>query len=336
MSEINDIWKNREVDKIISDLRAEVGGQKECITRYSFQAMGFTAAFWGFILKSGISGPEFYLCGAMVVLILMAVVRMANHKYHTINRNLGYELHLYRLKDYSRIEGGNSARTAWNKKFLDVGWEEAICAWRIVQPTIFDALYHSDKALFPYRIRGHHRKFPKYRWYATNRLIKNGATYRPGNYLRNLHLLLHSCEFFSLIVMWGLLLSTVHYHQINLKQEMTLIALSGLSLLVITRFLIERRTRKILEGELLSIQSCAFVWRLVVTSHILAVECALGKYKSYQFYTRYLSLLALDITHSNFYGIHRWLARWEKAFASGELELKLKRIMKLVRHTPIH
>jgi len=44
---------------------------------------------------------------------------MVNHKYSTVNRNLGYELHLYRLKDYAKI--GNAK---WAEKMLHIGWRK--------------------------------------------------------------------------------------------------------------------------------------------------------------------------------------------------------------------
>src|ERR1041385_3172482 len=95
------IWRNSKVETIIADLRKEVDEQKECITKYTFQALAFVSGVWGLVFNAGGVGLPFYFCNALLIFTLLAVARMANHKYSTMNRNLGYELHLNRLKDYA-------------------------------------------------------------------------------------------------------------------------------------------------------------------------------------------------------------------------------------------
>ena len=125
-TEPNDIWKNSPAETIISNLRAEAGSQKACITQYSLQAIGLAAVAWGIVLKIDRKGDLYenvpiYLCGTIIVFMFLVIVRMANHKYSTVNRNLGYELHLCRLKDYSRLGNDKEwVRKEWVEKMLKV------------------------------------------------------------------------------------------------------------------------------------------------------------------------------------------------------------------------
>lgn len=135
------VWKNRYTETIIRDLRSEVNSLKACVAQYSLQAVGFSAVVWGLFFKPELrSTAVVFACGAIVTALLLLVAQMANHKYRTINRNLAYELHLYRLKDYA---AATTQHPTWTQRMLDVGWEEGMCAWRIVQPTISDALYRA-------------------------------------------------------------------------------------------------------------------------------------------------------------------------------------------------
>ena len=340
LSRQENIWTQRDVEKVVTDLRCEVEGQKECITRYSFQAIAFAAVVWGLVLKGEghLSGIPFYLCGTITVFLLLTVVRMANHKYSTVNRNLGYELHLSRMKDYTKIEGttDQQARLNWAKNMMAVGWEEAMCAWRVVQPTIFDFLYTPVLPLLPQRISNAkvHRE-AQYKWYSTPQLLAKGTTYHPGNYLRNIHNMLHFLVAASLIAMWGMFWSqadTKAYTHI-LRWEFFVSSSFGIPLLLfgttvffISQFIRQTAGRKIRERELLSIQSSAVVWRVVITCHILAVEWITRENKSYQGYTKALSCLALNV-NNNFYTVHSWLKDWEATFFSENLHAQLKQII---------
>jgi len=60
----------------------------------------------------------------------------------------------------------------------------------------------------------------------------------------------------------------------------------------------------------------------VVTCHIVAKECSLKEYESYQYYTRYTAWLARDI-NKNFYNLHDWLKGWENIDSQVKFNEKL-------------
>jgi|GEM_PF-3479438 len=316
-------WKNRETEKIIADIRTEVAVQKACITQYTFQAIGLVGVVWGFIFKfySEKNPIALYLCGSVLVFLTLAVVRMANHKYLTVNRNLGYELHLNRLKDYSQI-----GSPSWRDKMLEVGWEEAMCAWRVSQATIFENIYEKTNFMQQHRRKKEHLRNIEYCWYDTRSLLKKkGGAYHPGNYLRNVHWMLHAMGGFSIAVMLYLyslqLATSINNHtQLPLSEKFNLVAIAVLMFAITIYFLaqINRQGsfRRILESEILSIQATAVVWRVVITCHILAVMCALRWHKSYQFYTQYCARLAVNFNLKP-YEPHDWLAKMESMGLSG-------------------
>jgi hypothetical protein len=59
---------------------------------------------------------------------------MGIHKYATSNRLLGYELHLQCTAHYLSPDESHEL-------FENVGWEEAMRAWRVVQPTLWHTIY---------------------------------------------------------------------------------------------------------------------------------------------------------------------------------------------------
>ncbi len=357
MSSTDGEFRNREVENIIRDIRGEVATQKECITRYTFQALIVTGALWAFAFKlnAGASPIEIATCGmlscALVCWVIFIVSRTANHKYHTVNRNLGYELHLSRLKDYHL---GREESKKWSAMMLEIGWEEAMCAARVVQATLFNYLYTDQ--LFPlpkwvdyralldlhwlrtYRLKPEHKlKFYSqselqgkaiYEWYNTHSLIGSDHDYHPGSYLRNIHVTLHTVGFVSIAMIWGFyfwLYQTIQSDPWQLSSIKHIFALKGgyfalfgafnfvLTVFFFTQVRRQRSFRQILQSEILSIQSAAVVWRIVCTCHILAKECAFYKNKSYMSYTRYTHGFALE-ARKNFYRIHQWLSEWEDCY----------------------
>ena len=350
-------FNNRNVEDIIQDIRAETTTQKECITRYTFQSLLLTGALWAFAFKFD-TGPRDYVfatcgmvCCTIVSCVMFMVSRMANHKYHTVNRNLGYELHLHRLKDYFLKEHSDK----WSAMMLDIGWEEAMCAARVVQATLFNNLYTDRVLNLPrwvgyrglldlhwlrtYRVKPEHDpdSYPEtelqrksiYSWYDTRKLIGNDRDYHPGSYLRNIHVILHGVGFLSVGLIWGFYAWACHYGRLDSWQALQIInlfslkgayfALFGSFNLMFTVFFMaqarrQRSFRLILQSGLLSIQSSAVVWRIVCTCHILGKECAIYKNKSYMSYTRYTYGLAGEAV-KNFYRIHQWLSELEECHA---------------------
>ncbi|MDB6028579.1 MAG: hypothetical protein JWM68_4802 [Verrucomicrobiales bacterium] len=333
-------WENRDTEKIISDIRAEVSSQKESITRYTFQAVGAAGVIWGLVLKLDgkaiplYDGAAVYLCGTVVVFLMLVVVRITNHNYHTVNRNSGYELHLCRLKDYSRVvhEKNKSGRRELADRMLKVGWEEAMCAWRFVQPSLFSHVYKSFKnqfasVFFAHKIKKKLYPLPLYRWYATETLVKGDAVYHPGSYLRNIHWILYTVGGLSLAMMWVFLfVQAKALPGISIGQ----LVFSDFINVIITgwffaQFNRQSSFRKLLEKEMLSIQSCAVVWRVVITCHLLGSTWAIKTNKSYKSYTTYTSGLALDF-NEQFDNPHAWLTDWEDIFGTPAMDERLRKL----------
>jgi hypothetical protein len=361
MPQSEEIFRVRNIENTIRDIRGEATTQKECITRYTFQALAIAGILWTFTLKvdagqqSLVSEADGMICCTLVAFLMFMVSRMANHKYHTVNRNLGYELHLNRIKDYFPNEGPEK----WSVKMLDVGWEEAMCAARVVQATLFNHIYTDKDIVLPKRIRpdpfldlrwirphwlkpyhlkvDHNPKeYPEsendgkklYAWYNTKELINSKKDYHPGNYLRNVHFILHGVGLFSIILIWGFYMEAYHITHPDLNNIFPIKHLIPLKTLYfiffglfnflftvffLTQMWRQNSFREILESGILSIQSSAVVWRIVTTCHIIGKKFAFNKTKSYMSYTRYTYGLAGE-AKENFYRIHKWLGELEACY----------------------
>ena len=123
----------------LADLRKEADAQKQCFTQFSFQILIVSSAFLGLILRFGANAPEIKLSSALVALVIVATARIGAHKYATANRISGFQLFIERLTNVSEAE-----RPKLTDATIDVGWEEAMRAWRIVQASTFHALYEGD------------------------------------------------------------------------------------------------------------------------------------------------------------------------------------------------
>ncbi len=113
-------------------LRDEANDVKDCFTRFSFQGLAFAA-----VLLTAAAGyqdaeqPFIGLSGLLAIVVMMTVSRIGTYKYGTANRHFAFE----RLDDST--EGG-----------LSVGWEEALRAWRVMAPALFDRIYVSKQDRF--------------------------------------------------------------------------------------------------------------------------------------------------------------------------------------------
>lgn len=124
---------------LLEQIREEVRDVKGCFTNFTFQGAALAAVAAGFILSGLKDNQWLSLAAAPVIFVLMLVCRVGIFKYTTANRNLGYELHLDRLKAYERL--GDPAITARVERLRIIGWEEALRAWRVVQASVFAQLY---------------------------------------------------------------------------------------------------------------------------------------------------------------------------------------------------
>ena len=123
---------------IIKQLRDEAYAVRDCFTRYSFSALSVAVLGLGVIAKFALTEPYLGVLSVLPVLLLLAVASMGTHKYATSNRLLGYELHLHRTRHYIGTR-------KWQPHMQAIGWEEAMRAWRIVQATLFEHIYRTQR-----------------------------------------------------------------------------------------------------------------------------------------------------------------------------------------------
>ena len=112
-------------DKTIDQLRKEANEVKSCFTTFSFQGIAVSGLILAAITRYQVEDATVGLAGILVMLIVQTVSQIGNYKYGTANRHFGYQLYCEMLKTR-------------NEPVPAVGWEEAIQAWRVVQPKLFE------------------------------------------------------------------------------------------------------------------------------------------------------------------------------------------------------
>ena len=192
-------------------LRAEADEVKGCFTQFSFQALALGSGVLGLMFSTFSKHPYIGMAGVPIAYLLALVIRIGNYKYGTANRNYGYELHLHRALLYR----GHFEPPKSTQQIIEFGWEEAMFAWRIVQPTLRKAIY--EKAFF-----GLYEKDKKaeavYRWWDTRSLIKpkDGERppealpeHEPGGYLKTMQRFLGCIAVLCILPAYG----TFWYYQ---------------------------------------------------------------------------------------------------------------------------
>ncbi|HZY10712.1 MAG TPA: hypothetical protein VFF29_06115 [Bacteroidota bacterium] len=265
-----------EYASFIQRLREEGNDLKDCFTKFTFQAVLFTAAALGLIGTLGLIGnteQDSYsavykslnvtlatvLICVPVTQILQTVVRIGLYKYGSSNRHFGYQLYL---------ENKGMFNITWD----DLNWEIKMIAWRIIQPTIFNLAYkvssdlkirNAVKSVFPF-VESQCTDIPaqvQY-WWKINYQINGHSAYHAGSYLRRMSMVLNMLTYFTLSVMvlsvviaWGLGLSPITI-------GMT-IFVSIWIFYVFQNIIANGRRRVIVESEMLSIYCCSEVWNII-------------------------------------------------------------------------
>jgi hypothetical protein len=124
--------------ELVKYLRDEAIKVKDCFSQYSFQSIAFSGAFFILIATFQRDYPFVGISSLGLLLMVLTVIRIGTHKYATANRQFGFQLYLESL---TRLEG-----QTYNKRkniIRNIGWEEAMRSWRIIQATTFRNLYHS-------------------------------------------------------------------------------------------------------------------------------------------------------------------------------------------------
>jgi hypothetical protein len=252
---------------------------------------------------------------------------------------LGYELYIQRAR---RLEARGLA-TPGLRALRGAGWEEAMRAWRVVQPTFFRFLYivgslnlatieadqkqrrtfrgmlqnqflrHRPEVLrdrlsnttgAPVQMTG--RSF----WFEPRSLLHPSAEYYSGGYLQTI---LNVIYVVTAICMVPAIAACVLLWMKGSALEASALTATAVvaATFTINRFRLTNARRKLLESGLLSIHSSSIVWQVAMTCHFRALDSLTagpeGAISSYAGYSKALSTLAVDAAES-VADIYRWLA----------------------------
>ena len=281
---------------IIQKLRDEANSVKDCFTKYSFQAMAISSALIGLILQYQKENPIVAFGSILVIILNLSVARIGNHKYTTANRIFGYQLHLERTR--------NITRGMWNEEMrAEIGWEEAMRAWRIVQATIFSELYSVER-IYPNKLKDKYLAHD-YLWFKPSHNLREETEYYSGSYLRALQLILYIICGLSVIPMAIVVIKYCHAKNI-VGIVGGSISLFASSIIVVWRIIKNNARREIIENELLSIHSCGILWQAVIIAHFKAKEKTEKISGNYKKYSEYLSKEAFNLKNS-IVDIHGWI-----------------------------
>jgi len=301
--------------ELVRYLRDEAMKVKDCFSQYSFQSMAFSGAFFILITSLQREHPLVGVSSFLVVVLVLAVARIGTHKYATANRNYGFQLYLERI---CRLKHKSHDS---RKDFLrNIGWEEAMRAWRIVQATTFNTLYNSGF----WKINRLKKEYSnmQYKWFEPKALLVNGSSWHAGSYLGNMLVVLHSIAFLSLIPL--VVTCIQEYETKNYKIFILLLIFTIFATyLILFRISKTRARRIILEEGLLCIHSCSIMWHAVIVAYcraIIALQCDDScKVDSYKDLTKYLSIFAIDL-NENIEKIHSWIEYDDRTYAIEVIE----------------
>lgn len=285
--------KHTSLASLIADLRGEALEARTCYRTMSLQVLMFSVGALGAVLAVSESVPIAGLAAVGVMLLVMAVERMGIHKFSTANRHYGYQLHLERMSEDEVKRLG-----------MGIGWEEACRAWRIVQATVFTSLYRTPDGGMPMWLSDLHpgyytpkvpiprrsdeatphaqtlsdHELARFWWLQDDRARERGAAYHAGSYLARIFSILGLLQVLCLSTLLVITLRTTSvgnapwFWMQQIPLTMTIAAVIGTAVIVLHRKSLKRR-RRLLEHELLSIHSCAIMWRAVVLAHFCAWNC---------------------------------------------------------------
>ena len=296
--------RTKRSSDLTKHLRDEAYAVRDCFTRYSVQGIAVAIFGLGAILKLNPEpGQELLgLLSGLIIVLMFTIARMGTHKYATSNRLLGYELYLQRLSRYPQSQ-------AATPEMYDVGWEELMSAWRIVQATVFEKIY--GRSSF-FRLE---REPVSLAWFKPKDLVKlHGASYHAGDYLRDILYVILAI----IMICLGTMIHSL-FQVMALQWDIHIKIFAGAVVLIMLLFSLSRGLRiygrlRNLERELLSIYSCSIVWELTTVVHLSALKMAegttgtgsTGRIEFYECYLEELSKGAVGVPH-NHSNIHNWL-----------------------------
>jgi hypothetical protein len=312
---------------LINGLRQEAFAVKDCFTKYSVQSAGFVIVTLVFVVRFQLETPDVAFISIPVLLVLMTVQRMGTHKYATASRLGAYELHLQRTR---RISDDSSYD--WTPRMREIGWEEAMRAWRIVTATVFESVY-GKPSRFPLVSveRLPEATMEKYVWYEPTRTIhsslpqndseKSGLTqsphvaYYPGGYLGTMLDILSVQMIVPFLILISFPLSSNNAEPLLpfVKQEWvgwSVVVIMGVAIIMHLRQVYARK--RVIENGLLSIQASCILWQAVVIAHFRALravgndEDSVPEVLQYEGYTIQLADQAIKLAE-RVDDIHGWM-----------------------------
>ena len=247
---------------LLEYLRREAQEVKNCFTQFSFQVIAVSAVALGLLTRFQPNFPLLGLAGVSVILMALAVGRIGTYKYATANRIHGYELYLDRVRRLRDTPG-------WKNDYRQIGWEEAMRAWRTVQPTVFRLYYEwgPNRANF---LKKEYRNIA-YRWFEPAKLHHDGTVYYAGSYLRTMLSILYMLLALGVASMLFMTFQVLRDPGAQVEAVIITPITAGILSVVVIKVRQLSQRRRLLEGGILSINSCAIVWHLVVTCHHRAI-----------------------------------------------------------------
>ncbi len=184
-------------------LMEEVNQARDNLTRYIFQTVSIGAIGAGTIVHYMAGQPYLGTAAALLLPIILITSKLATTNYEIMHRNLGYLLHLERTRDVPVEWQGR-----WRPHYHRIGWEEAMRAWRVMQPTLFNAVMWPENWWRAWRYKTGfepHRKLERGRshWYAQRSMIgaEPTAHWRPGGSLKVMQYILTSMAVAVILIM---------------------------------------------------------------------------------------------------------------------------------------
>lgn len=254
-------------------------------------------------------------------MLVLIVAKIGNYKYATANRHFGFELYL---------DNKNLTVQIQDLKKYEIGWEQALRSWRVVQASIFDKIYYTTtntkfwniykRFKFNHIKRELKTNKPEVGWWfePTEMVGGDPSKWYPGRYLKSMQFALLLFAYLSLIPLFMMPMQ-FQYGEYSLNYNLNTSYLWGIkyitlfsglvAFIAVITLLFKARSinarRKILESGLLSIHSCAIMWEVVILAH----KRALKKSKDNQsLYLKYLSDEANDIIEYA-HDIYEWIVK---------------------------
>lgn len=348
--------------KQMSTVRAEADEVKKCFTTQSHHAYIFCAAVLGFSARidslDGLVSVAVMFTAISTIVLLLATLQIGCHKYNTANRALAFEIHLARVVEYEEALDADSTYRKVAQELRRISWEQAMFAWRVVQPVIFDFFYRECSvfgicaARFKRGDSSHSFRWPKfayeedlrvadavreYPWYDSREMLRSekfhetlqkaglppnaasAAQFYPGSYLRKSAItILGLVLLFYIIFIIGAV-KTWHNYPAWYWNMLVGLAWFAITYYAVVKSLNRLWRANILESGLLSIQTSAFVWRMVCLSHLKALHgsrrenrpAAAEPVPLYNKYTMRLATAACSL-RAHLHDVHPWLCETEK------------------------